>query len=418
MKQLRILFACVFVVMVGYGITLTVLPFYAERVHGLATVDRRTLTLHIGFLTSVYAFAQLVAAPILGRLADKIGRRPVLLSGLAGMAVTQMMFGFVPNLWLLYVMRTLGGIATAGMLVASTTYVADATTEADRARGMAWFGTAVSLGLVAGPALGGILSRPGFTLGSGDLRLDGYSLPFLIAGLLALVVLVAARRLPESRSTHPQEAGRVLPGPSSDGEPRQPGLRTLLSLVVASQFGLALFEGTFVLYAQDRIQLGPTRAAAAFMVCGVVMAAFQVVAVGALARVIPSISQIAVGLALMGGGIAALIATRAFTLLLGAIGVLALGTALVTPNLSALISSHDRPRTATALGLKSAAGSLGQFGGPVTGSIMLGWRPDSPFAVVGVALIAIGVGVGVGFSRRRGPTISRTTDADTEPRAP
>ncbi|MGD9793902.1 MAG: MFS transporter [Acidimicrobiia bacterium] len=222
------LFASVFVVMTGYGITLTVLPYYAERVHGLSGIDRKTVTFHVGLLTSVYAFAQLIASPIVGRIGDRIGRRPVLLAGLAGMAVTQATFGFVPQLWALYGLRILGGIATSGMLVAATTYVADTTADGERTRGMAWFGTAVSLGLVAGPALGGVLSRPGLSIGRGAWRLDGYSLPFLVAGALAFAVLVAALRgLPESMMSS-RATGRTGNDRPTTGLEPHPGLRPLL----------------------------------------------------------------------------------------------------------------------------------------------------------------------------------------------
>lgn len=130
------------------------------------------------------------------------------------------------------------------MLVASTAYVADDTSDDDRARGMAWFGTAVSLGLVAGPALGGVLSRPGFSLGSGSLRLDGYSLPFVAAGVLALGVLVAARRrLPESLATTGAAAAGGDPFEKLPRTSARPGLRALLGLVVASQFGLPCSRG-------------------------------------------------------------------------------------------------------------------------------------------------------------------------------
>ncbi len=147
--------------MIGYGITVPVLPYYAERIHGLAGVSQQVIALHVGILTSVYALAQLIASPFIGRLGDRVGRRPVLLAGLAGMAVTQVAFALTSSLPLLYALRVLSGLATAGLLVAAGASVADLTSEADRVRGMAWFGTAVSLGFVAGPVLGGFLSRPG-----------------------------------------------------------------------------------------------------------------------------------------------------------------------------------------------------------------------------------------------------------------
>ena len=227
----------------------------------------------------------------------------------------------------------------------------------------------------------------------------GYSVPFVTAGALAFAMFcVAWRFLPESRApaSYPAQV------PSTEGSRSRGGLglRPLLALVVASEFGLALFEGTFVIFAKDRLAIGPTRAAVAFMVCGLVMAVFQVVAVSVFARFVSSIVQVALGLALMGGGIAWLIAIHSFGVALGAIAVLAFGTALVIPNLSALVSAHRGARTGSALGLKNAASSLGQFGGPFVGGVLVGWREDSPFAIASIGLLAAALVVGVVSANR------------------
>ncbi len=381
--------------MIGYGITVTVLPYYAERIHGLAGVSQQVIALHTGILTSVYALAQLIASPFIGRLGDRVGRRPVLLAGLAGMALTQVAFALTSSLLILYALRVLSGLATAGLLVAAGASVADLTSEADRVRGMAWFGTAVSLGFVAGPVLGGLLSRPGVLAGPGGLRIEGYSLPFLAAGLLALIVFAAAWRvLPESERLGGRPAGA---GRSAHRRGLQ-GLGSLLVLVAVSQFGVALFEGTFVLFARNRMPMGPERAGVVFMVCGLVMAVLQVWAVEMLSRLVPALLQVAAGLALMGLGISSLVTTRAFSLVLVYVTVLAAGSALITPNLSALVSSRAA-HAGAALGLNGSATSLGQFAGPLLGSILLGWHPSSPFLLGGALLLA--TGAVVGFTRPR-----------------
>lgn len=401
-NSVRVLFASVFVVMTGYGITLTVLPYYVDRVHGLSGLGEDTIAFHVGLLTSAYALAQLAASPVAGRLGDRVGRRPVLFAGLAGMALTQALFGFVPWLWALYLLRVVGGVATSGMLVAASAFVADSTSTDDRTRGMAWFGTSVSLGLVAGPALGGLLSRPGFSIGWGALRLDGYSLPFIAAATLAIAVLAAAVRiLPETSGATSQAALNQPRDPVPAG---RPGFRQLLGLVVFSQFGLALFEGTFVLYGRDRLGLSAVQASAAFIVCGLVMAVLQPVATGALARLATPLAQVATGLLLMGVGIAALVTTTDFLVALMWIAFFAAGTALVLPNLSALISIHGADRAGAALGMKNAASSVGQFVGPLVGVVLIGWRETSPFLLSGGMLLAAGVTVGVGTGSAARPS--------------
>jgi MFS transporter, DHA1 family, multidrug resistance protein len=395
-----VLLACVFVVMSGYGKTLTVLPFYTQRIHGLQG-DQATISLHIGVLTSVYALAQLGASPIAGRLADRVGRRPVLVGGLAGLALSQVIFGFVSELWVLYALRVVGGAAGAAMIVAATAYVADISDESDRTAAMAHFGAAVSFGVVAGPALGGVLGGADAT-GTSSAGGLGFALPFVVAGVLTIVVAAAAATLLPKPARLLRSRGPV-PGPKRSTRSRGHGLRALLGLVVASQFGLALFEGTFVLYARDRIGLSAAQAGTAFVVCGLSMGVFQLFAVGPLTRVVSPPTQIAVGVALAGIGIAGLVTSRNFGVLLGWIAVLALGSALTTPNLAALIATRAGPATGQAIGLKSAASSVGQFAGPMTGVVLLGLNPAAPFVGGGVALVAIGAGYAIATRANRPP---------------
>ena len=384
-RPVAALLGCVFVVMIGYGIALTVLPLYTARIHGLSGASDGVVAFHLGVLTSVFALAQLLSGPAVGRLGDRVGRRPLILWGLAGVGVTQAAFAFTSSLWWLYALRVVGGIAAALLTVGAAAAIADHTTESTRVRGMAWFGTAVSLGVVAGPLLGGVLGRVGSGEASG-VRLDGYTLPFLVAGGLALVAFVfAAALVPESLET--------------TGVPRSPSVvvwrsladSPLLGLVAAAQFGLALFEGTFVLFARNRLSFDTGQTTAVFVVCGVVMAVLQALVVGPLSRVVGARRQAAAGFAFMGAGIGALVVARSFPTVLGAVVVLALGTALVVPNLSSLVASGSGGQFGSALGLKNSASSLGQFLGPLVGGAMLGWRATSPFALAAFTLVALGV---------------------------
>ena len=390
-RSLSALLICVFVVMIGYGVALTVLPVYTERIHGLSRTSNGLVAFHLGVLTSVFALAQLVAGPAVGRLGDRVGRRPLILAGLAGVGVTEAAFAFTSSLWWLYALRVAGGLAASLLTVGALAAIADQTSEENRAQGMAWFGTAVSLGVVAGPLLGGLLGQVGTGRATG-LRFDGYTLPFLVAGALALVAGAAAFVfVPESLDPG---AGR--------GDPRGVLWRTLtssplLGLVTASQFGLALFEGTFVLYARERLSFGPGQTTAVFVVCGVVMAVLQTAVVGPLTRFVGPAIQAAIGFALMGTGIGALMVVRSFPVVLTAVGVLAFGTALVIPNLSSMVATTSGGRFATALGLKSSASSLGQFLGPLVGGTMLAWRASSPYALAAFTLLILG-----GFMARAG----------------
>ncbi len=378
------LLLCVFVVMIGYGVALTVLPVYTERIHGLNGASNGRVAFHLGVLTSLFALAQLLAGPAVGRLGDRVGRRPLILAGLVGVGVTEAAFAFTSSLWWLYALRFAGGLAASLLTVGALAAVADQTSAENRAQGMAWFGTAVSLGVVFGPLLGGLLGQVGTGRATG-LSFDGYTLPFLAAGALALVAgAVAFFFVPES-----------LDPDADNGDPRGVLWRTLtssplLGLVTASQFGLALFEGTFVLYARERFSFGPGQTTAVFVVCGLVMAVLQTAVVGPLARFVGPTRQAAGGFVLMGTGIGALMVVRSFPVVLAAVGVLAFGTALVIPNLSSLVATTSDGRFGTALGLKSSASSLGQFLGPLVGGSMLAWRASSPYALAAFTLLVLG----------------------------
>ena len=121
-KRLFVLLACLFVVNIGFGITLPVLPFYTERLALAEGASRNSVGLHVGLLTSIYALMQLLFAPIWGRLSDRVGRKPLLLLGITGYAIAQVLFGLASNLWLLYVARIVGGILSSATLPAAAAY--------------------------------------------------------------------------------------------------------------------------------------------------------------------------------------------------------------------------------------------------------------------------------------------------------
>jgi len=401
-KKLFLLLVCLFIVMIGFGITLPVLPFYAERLHIAGSTNRQTIAIHISLLTSIYALMQLIFAPFWGIWSDRVGRRPLVLLGLTGSAITQVLFGVASSLWMLYAVRAIGGFLTSAMLPAATAYVADITTERDRNRGMAWLGTAVSLGVVAGPALGGLTTRQeiNFTISDQQFRIDGFSLPFFAAALLAgIALLIAFRWLPESLHLQSTPASRRHPQ-RIRWQSANRALRRLLALTIAGQFGLAIFEATFALYGQETLKYGPVEIGIAFMVCGLVMAVFQVIAVSYLSKYINAILQVALGFSLMGIGITLLLIARTMPLVLGSVGLLSFGMALVSPNLTALIANRGGEHEGAILGLQSSASSLGQFGGPLFGGILFAWQAEAPYLVAGVFLVGLGLAIGWQEKRR------------------
>jgi DHA1 family multidrug resistance protein-like MFS transporter len=395
-KHLFVLLACVFVVMIGLGITMPVLPFYVERLALAEGVSRQSVVIHVGLLTGVYALGQLIFAPVWGRLSDRTGRRPLILIGIAGYVIAQVLFGLATSLWLLYAARILGGMLSSATLPVSAAYVADMTTDEERGRGMAWLGTAVSLGFVVGPALGGTLSRRDlhFTARYRHFLIDSFSVPFFAAALLGLLTLFAAMRwLSESLPAHALRASGEEA--STDWRRLARSLGPLLGLALVGQFGLAIFEATFALYAQAKFNYGPVEVGAVFMVCALVMTVFQVGAVGVLAGRISEMYQIGAGVGLMGMSLALLVMARTTFFVFALVGLLAVGTAFISPNLAALISKRGGSRrVGVALGVQNAANSLGQAGGPLLGSALFVWQMNAPYLLTGALLVAVALVIG------------------------
>ena len=344
--------------MIGFGITLPVLPFYVERLALESGAAQSSIVLHVTLLTGVYSLMQLVFAPVWGRWSDRIGRRPLILIGIAGYVIAQVLFGLSTSLWLLYVARIVGGILSSATLPVSAAYVVDMTTTEERSRGMAWLGTAASLGVVVGPALGGLLSQQDwhFDWSAGHFRVDSFSIPFFAAALLGLLTLIAALRwLPESLpKTLVQDRtpeNNTIENRRTDWRALVKILSPLLALTLAGQFALTMFEGTFALFAQAKFNFGPTEVGYVFVVCGLVMTVFQAGAVGFLAGKISELIQIGVGFALMGTGIALLAIAQTKFFVFAFVALLAFGMAFIAPNLAALISKRG--------GDKQAGASLG-----------------------------------------------------------
>ncbi|MGH9905095.1 MAG: MFS transporter, partial [Pyrinomonadaceae bacterium] len=179
-SPLVVIFTTVFIDLVGFGIVIPVLPFYAESTQFHATP--RT----IGLLFASYSVMQVIFSPILGGLSDKFGRRPVLLISIIGTGIGFLMLGFANTLWMLFAGRILDGI-TGGNISTAQAYIADVTTKEERAKGMGLLGAAFGLGFIFGPAIGGILSR------------WGVHIPFLFAaGLCFANALLLYFTLPET----------------------------------------------------------------------------------------------------------------------------------------------------------------------------------------------------------------------------
>jgi DHA1 family multidrug resistance protein-like MFS transporter len=227
-----------------------------------------------------------------------------------------------------------------------------------------------------------------FAVRYGHLKIDSFSVPFFAAAGLGLLTLFAAMRwLPESLPAHP--ARRAVTQTRTDWRRFARSVGLLLSLSFVAQFGLAVFEGTFPLYAQAMLTYGPNEVGAVFVVCGLMMAVFQVGALAVLSGRMRELWQISLGFGVTAAGLT-LLATAASKLeVFTIVGMLALGLSVISPNLAAMISKlGGRDSAGQELGLQNAANSLGQATGPLVGSVLLLWRTRAPFVVSGVLFVA------------------------------
>lgn len=381
-RRLAALFYCVLIVMIGFGITLPVMTFYIERLALDGGSSPGRAATHIGLITAAYPLSQLVFSPLWGRLSDRIGRRPLVIIGIVGFALSQALFGVASGLGLLYAARIIGGALSSALLPAAAAYVADLTSEAVRGRGIAWLNTAVGGGTVIGPALGALLIGRDVHLQafSGHVVIDGFSVPFLAAAALGVAALIAVLITVREPA---RAASRIAP-PS-----RQP-LRRLLVAVLLSYVGITIFEATFSLFAVARYRFGTGAIAAVFTECSLVMIVAQVAGASIALRV-GERRLIGIGLGAMSVGLGALVATPIAALVFVAIVLLGAGMAFVAPGLTSLMTKHEARHVGAALGLQQAAQSLGQVIGAVLGTLLFSWSAPLPYLIAATLLAAVGL---------------------------
>ena len=363
-----------FLDLVGFGIVIPLLPLYAER-FGAGPVAA-------AWLLSIYSLMQFLFAPWWGRLSDRVGRRPVLLVGIAGAALSYLGFGLAGSLAWLFVARAVNGLMGANIGVAQA-YIADVTPPAERAKGMGMIGAAFGLGFIFGPAIGGFLSR------------WGPSAPFLGAAALAAANFALAwYRLPESLSPEVRGAAsarnaglRARLATVLDAPPR---LRGLYATVFAVTMGISGTEAMLALWAGRRWGLGFESVGYGLAMVGVIAAAAQGLMVGPLVRRVGERNAGLLGLALIVAGMTLTPLAPSLPLVVLGGAVFAIGQAASTPALMAMISHQagvtDQGRI---LAASQSLSALSRVLGPwMAGVAFARVGVDAPFAA-GAALACI-----------------------------
>lgn len=389
----KIILLCgVFLVMTGLGITLPVLPFYIEKILPAGTISSNTVSLHVGLITGAFPLTQFLFSSYLGSLSDKIGRRPLILAGIAGFSISTFIFSLGGSIVLLYVSRLMAGIFTAGFVTASGAYIADITPKKKRGKNMAVLSSIAGLGAVAGPLLGNLLKvNLKLNLFFGKFTLDKFSTPFVISALLTLVVFVLyVILLPESHEIREKVKMQTL---AKAKVPLIPNWRLLnktfillLTFSFISQLSLSMFEGTFALHSQRLFSFGPQQMSLVFIVCGSLMGLLQL---GPIAWLIEKKGEnvlLPYGFLSLAIGIFMLTTSHEMGWILIYVAFISTGMALLTPSLASLITQDSKKEYGASLGIFSSFNSLGQVAGVVIGGVIMIWSNHLAYWLVAVVL--------------------------------
>lgn len=341
-----ILFGILFLVMMGFGIIIPIMPYYAKDLGG----ERWW-----GIIVASYSAMQFFFSPFWGHLSDRIGRKPVIMIGLTGYALSFVLNGLAQSVAMLFIARTLAGILSSATLPTAMAVVADITRPEQRAGRMGVLGAAMGLGMIFGPGIGGFLRAA-----------SNIHFPFFFSAGLALVNLALVfTLLPETRKGgDPARAHRVLG--NLQGALAGP-LRPLYLTTFVLTFATAGLETTFAYLLADRLHLATAelQMAEVFVAMGLITVLVQGGLISPLIKRFGEERVMQAGLLASAAGFAAIIATHS---LAGAIvygGIYGVGTALVRPSVTALISRRATVGQGVAIGSMDSFDSLGRITGPV-----------------------------------------------------
>jgi DHA1 family tetracycline resistance protein-like MFS transporter len=376
MPPLLIIFLTIFVNLVGFGIIVPLLPYYAETFGASPIV--------IGLLFAVFSLCQLIAAPALGDLSDRYGRRPILIFSLAGTVVSFVMLAIAHSITMLFLARIVDGLS-GGNISTARAYVADITEPKDRARAYGLIGAAFGLGFILGPALSGVLSH------------ISYTAPIWAAAAVTLVATAMAWLwLPET--VHRARAGAGNPFRYLPELLQRPIVRRVLVIDFVYWCAFAIFQTTFALFAARRFGFDVARTGYFFAGFGVLGAVIQGGVIRPVVRRLGDKTTFAIGLVC---GVVGLVSTAlaysvpVFTL---ALVPLALGIGFGHPTMASLVSLvASRDEQGRVQGAASAVESFGRTVGPIWGNSSLQrFGEASPYlsaaALLGVTLLlAVGL---------------------------
>lgn len=404
--KLYTVFLVVLVDLMGFGIVLPLLPFYATEFNASPVM--------IGILYSVFSFAQLIFSPIWGSLSDRIGRRPIMLLSTFGAVIAYIIFGLAGSLFVLLLSRVIAGVM-GGNISTAQAYIADVTTPAERARGMGLIGAAFGLGFVLGPAMAAALIHPAFHnwiggLGIGDaaiwIETNKYALPGFFAAFLSfcsfLLVWLKLEETVDKKKAgaqkHTIRYGVFTPGfwksLKAGKDKSSPMFGLLLFAAFLLSFGQASLYSAFPLFCDSELGMSPEQVGIQFFYIGLIAVIVQGGLIRPLTRWFPEEKVFLAGNILMTAGMALLALSGSVNVLTLFLGIMALGHSLNLPTMNSLISKEADPnRVGAMMGTAQGLSGLGRTIGPTWGGFLFGMSPFLPFWLTAVVLtITIWIG--------------------------
>ena len=376
-RRLAVLIGVNFVDMIGFMIVLPLLPFYALKLNATPEV--------VGQLIASYSIAQLVAAPLWGRVSDRYGRRPALIIGLSASALAYVVFGLADSVWLLLLSRVVQG-AGGGTTGVAQAYVADTVAPADRARALGWLSAATSAGVMVGPAIGSSAAH------------FGQAAPGIIAATLCLInVIFAWRWLPESRKGSAPSVTNIrkpvwYPAWMALRHPTST-IGRLLWIYGVGMIAFSSMTSIMALYLGAEFGLDETTIGYVFLYVGVLSFVMRSVLLGPIVDRIGEIWAMRLGTGLLVLGLALYPLPRDLWTLALVIPLVPIGTALLFPATTSLMSRESDPQElGTTMGVAQTFAGLARVLAPVMATVLFqrlghGW----PFYVAGgfVALVGL-----------------------------
>lgn len=375
-KKLFSIILVVFIDLLGFSLILPLLPYYAKSFHANATVT--------GLLVASYAAAQLIGAPVLGRLSDRYGRRPILLASVLGTFVGFLLLGIANALWMLFASRIIDGI-TGGNLSIAQAYITDVTSPKERAKGLGMIGAAFGLGFIIGPATGGLLSQ------------WGYAVPALAAAGLSFVNLVLiyawlTESLPPERRNAALEQRPAVNLSALLVALKRPFTGSLLMTRFFFGVAFATFQTVFSLYTLTKFGLSGAQTGYILAYVGVLSVITQGFLVGWISKRVREDILIVACVALMAASLLGwALASSVVALLIILVPTAFSGGLLNTLLSSTLTKAIDAKETGGILGLSASIESATRIIAPVAGGVLLQqlgtWAPGAFSALLMAGLL-------------------------------